>query len=591
MRSDVMKKGLERAPHRALLFGCGVSRAEMDKPFIGVATAFGDVVPGHIGMRDLERHIERGIYAGGGAAFFFGVMAICDGLAMGHRGMHYSLASRELVADTVESMAEAHAFDGLVLLTDCDKITPGMLMAAARLDIPAIVITAGPMMAGRSNAAARRLAELSAQFAQDGDETMAATAQRLAAGHTIYGDAYYAAAWRRKDLITDEQLDVIERAACPGAGSCQGMYTANTMACLTEAMGMSLPGCATAPAVGAEKRRMAYDTGERLMAMVREDLKPRQIMTQAAFRNAIRVDNALGGSTNTVLHLPAIAHEAGVHVPIEWFDEISREIPHIANMLPGPTARHAMEDLDYAGGIPAVLARLQAALEDHPTAGGLREREIADGGRVLDDEVIRPLDRPYHAEGGMAILKGNLAPDGCVVKSSAVAEEMRRFAGTARVFDSEEAATEAILGRQIEAGQVVVIRYEGPKGGPGMREMLYPTSLISGMGLNKQVALITDGRFSGATIGLSLGHISPEAAQGGPIALVQEGDEIAIDVDTRTIELRVPDAELAKRRAAWKRPEPKIKTGYLARYASLVTSASTGGIVRPLDEFGGVPPQ
>jgi len=584
MRSDVIKKGLERAPHRALLFGCGLTRDQIDKPFIGVATAFTDIVPGHIGMRDLERHIERGIYAGGGVAFFFGVMAICDGLAMGHRGMHYSLASRELVADTVESMAEAHALDGLVLLTDCDKITPGMLMAAARINIPSIVVTAGPMMAGQATAAADCLTQLGADLRKAGDETMATAAERLAKGHTIYGDAYYAAAWRKKGLIAQEHLEAIEMAACPGAGSCQGLYTANTMACLTEAMGMSLPGCATALAVGAAKRRVAYASGERLVAMVQENLKPREIMTEAAFRNAIRVDNALGGSTNTVLHLPAIAREAGIEVPIEWFDQISHEVPHIANLLPGPTAQHAMEDLDRAGGVPAVLARLAKALEDHPTVAGVSEREIAQAARVLDDEVIRPLDRPYHAEGGMAILKGNLAPDGCVVKTSAVAAEMRRFTGKARVFESEESATETILGGRIQAGQVVVIRYEGPKGGPGMREMLYPTSLISGMGLNTQVALITDGRFSGATIGLSLGHISPEAAEGGPIALVEEGDEIVIDIEARRIELHVPEAELKRRRAAWRRPEPKIKTGYLARYASLVTSASTGAIVKPAEE-------
>jgi len=349
-------------------------------------------------------------------------------------------------------------------------------------------------------------------------------------------------------------------------------------------MGMSLPGCATAPAVSADRRRIAYASGERLVAMVGEDLKPRDIMTEPAFRNAIRVDNALGGSSNTVLHLPAIAHEAGVKVPIEWFDEISHEVPHLTNILPGPTAQHAMEDLDRAGGIPAVLSRLQKSVEDHPTVSGMRECEIAAHGQVLDDEVIRPLDRPYHAEGGMAILKGNLAPDGCVIKASAVADEMHQFAGKARVFDSEEAATAAILGEKIQAGQVVVIRYEGPKGGPGMREMLYPTSLISGMGLNRQVALITDGRFSGATIGLSLGHISPEAAEGGPIALVEDGDEIAIDLDARKIEVRVPAAELKRRKAGWKRPAPKIQTGYLARYASLVTSASTGAIVRPAKE-------
>ena len=548
MRSDVVKQGMERAPHRSLLYACGLSREEIGRPFVAVASSFSDAVPGHIGMRDLERHLERGIYAGGGAAFCFGLPAICDGLAMGHRGMHYSLASRELIADSIESMAEAHAFDGLVLLTNCDKITPGMLMAAARVNIPAIVLTAGPMLAGRYRGA-----------------------------RVSYGETYYAVAQRQKGEITDEDLTEREYCACPGAGSCQGLYTANTMACLTEAMGMSLTGVGTALAVSAEKRRLAYETGKRIVGMIAEDLRPGSIITPAGLRNAIRVDNALGGSTNTVLHLPAIAHEAGLSFNLDWFDEISRVTPHLTNLLPGGT--DFMEDLDYAGGVPAVLNVLRASLESNPTVTGRDITAIAAEGRVLNDETIRPLDRPYHAQGGIAILRGNLAPEGSVVKQSAVSEGMRRFRGPARVFDSEEAATEAILGGRIKPGDVVVIRYEGPRGGPGMREMLYPTSLIHGSGLADSVALLTDGRFSGATVGLSAGHVSPEAMAGGPIALVNEGDEIEMDLDERRIDLLVPADELARRRANWRPPAPKVNTGWLARYARMVTSAATGAVL------------
>ncbi len=548
MRSDIIKQGRERAPHRSLLYACGLSREEMSRPFIAVASSFSDIVPGHVGMRDLERHIERGIYAAGGAAFFFGVPGICDGLAMGHKGMHYSLASRELIADCIESMAQGHAFDGLVLLTNCDKITPGMLMAAARLDLPAIVLTAGPMLAGR-----------------------------LRGVRVSYGETYYAVAQAQKGEITDEDLAEREYCACPGAGSCQGLYTANTMACLTEAMGMSLPGCGTALAVSAEKRRLAYETGKRIVRLVAADMRPRSIMTPAAFRNAIRVDNALGGSTNTVLHLPAIAHEAGVDFELDWFDHISRVTPHLTDMLPG--GRHFMEDLDAAGGVPGVLHVLQDALESSPTVNGSGILEVAAQGRVLDREVIRPLDRPYHEQGGIAILRGNLAPEGSVVKQSAVSEAMRKFRGPARVFDSEETATAAILAGAIKAGDVVVVRYEGPRGGPGMREMLYPTSLIRGAGLGESVALLTDGRFSGATVGLSAGHVSPEAMAGGPLALVREGDQIAIDLDARTIDLAVDESELQRRRASWRPPEPKVKTGWLARYARLVSSAASGAVL------------
>jgi len=548
MRSDVIKQGMERAPHRSLLYACGLSREEIERPFVAVASSVTDIVPGHVGMRDLERHIERGIYAGGGAAFFFGLPAICDGIAMGHKGMHYSLASRELIADSIESMAEAHAFDGLVLLTNCDKITPGMLMAAARVNIPAIVLTAGPMLAGRYRGA-----------------------------RVSYGETYYAVAQLQKGEISQADLDEREYCACPGAGSCQGLYTANTMACLTEAMGMSVTNCATALAVSAEKRRLAYATGKRIVEMIAGDLRPRSIMTSAALRNAIRVDNALGGSTNTVLHLPAIAHEAGVGFELDWFDEISRVTPHLTDMLPG--GRHFMEDLDSAGGVPAVLHVLSGSLESSPTVNGGDILEVAARGQVRDAEVIRPLDRPYHKEGGIAILRGNLAPEGSVVKQSAVSEAMRQFRGPARVFDSEETATEAILGGRIKPGDVVVVRYEGPRGGPGMREMLYPTSLIKGSGLAESVALLTDGRFSGATVGLSAGHVSPEAMAGGPIALVREGDEIVIDLDARRIDLLVSEGELEQRRRSWQPPQPKVKSGWLARYAGLVTSAASGAVL------------
>ncbi len=579
MRSDIIKSGIERAPHRALLYGSGLDRSVLGRPFIAVATSWNDVIPGHVGMRDLERHVERGIFAGGGVAFFFGLPGICDGLAMGHPGMHYSLPSRELIADSVESMLEAHQFDGVVLLTNCDKITPGMLMAAARVNIPAIAVTAGPMMAGQCACIADELQVVAERLRQAGKPEIAKAAERLATGHTIYGDGYYGAGWRKAGMLTDEQLSALEMAACPGIGSCQGLYTANTMACLTEALGMSLPGCGTALAVSAEKRRIAYASGARTVEMVQEDIRPRAIMTEAAFRNAIRVDNALGGSSNTVLHLPAIAHEAGIDVPIEWFDEIAKTTPHLTDILPGPTARHAMEDLHRAGGVSAVMHVLADQIEAADTVTGKPVQEIARSAKVLDTSVIRPLDKPYHKEGGIAILKGNLAPEGAVVKASAVAPKMRRFVGRARVFTREEDATRAIMDGAIVPGDVVVIQYEGPRGGPGMREMLYPTSQIYAAGMNQSVALITDGRFSGATIGLSVGHVCPEAAVGGPIGLVREGDEILIDVNRRKIQLRVGAGELRERRKAWKPLPPKVKTGYLARYAAQVSSAALGAVM------------
>ncbi|MCL4537127.1 MAG: dihydroxy-acid dehydratase [Nitrospirae bacterium] len=548
-RSRIIKEGLERVPHRALLYATGIPKSEMNKPFIGVATSFTDIIPGHIGMRDLERFIEKGVHTGGGYPFFFGIPGICDGIAMGHRGMHYSLPSRELIADMVETIAEAHQLDGLVLLTNCDKITPGMLMAAARLNIPSIVVTAGPMLSGHYMG--RRL--------------------------NLTSDTFEAVGKYKKGLIKDDELQALEMCACPGAGSCQGMYTANTMACVTESLGMSLPGCATSPAVLAHKKRIAFESGVKIVELIKKNITPRKIMTDRAFQNAIMVDLALGGSTNTVLHIPAIAHEAGVKLPLETFDELSRKTPHIANMIPG--GQHYMEDLDYAGGIPAVLKRLKDMLNQNPTVSGKNILEIAEQACVMDGDVIRPLDKAHHKEGGIAILKGNLAPQGAVVKQTAVSKNMMRFEGTARVFDSEEEGMKAILNGNIKAGDVVVIRYEGPKGGPGMREMLSPTSAIAGMGLSESVALITDGRFSGGTRGPCIGHISPEAMEGGPIAVLKNGDKIKIDIPKRKIEALIPDEEIKKRLSQWKQPKPKIRHGYLARYAKLVSSAGSGAIM------------
>jgi dihydroxy-acid dehydratase len=549
VRSDRIKKGIERAPHRALMYATGITRSGLERPLIGVATSWNDLIPGHIGMRDLERFIEKGVHAGGGWPLFFGLPGICDGIAMGHTGMHYSLPSRELIADLVESVAMAHAFDGLVLLTNCDKISPGMLMAAARLDIPAIMVTAGPMHSG--NYRGQRVNLIS---------------------------AFEAVGKVRKGEMTERDLAELETCACPGAGSCQGMYTANTMSCVTESIGMSLPGCATALAVSGEKRRIAFKSGERIVGLVKEGLTPRKIMTRNAFENAIRVDMALGGSTNTTLHIPAIAHEVGIDLPIGLFDRISRTTPHICNMLPG--GQHYLEDLDAAGGIPGVLFRFRDILKDAPTVSGKSIKTLARSGRVLNSDVIRPIEKAYHREGGIAVLTGNLAPSGSVVKQTAVSEKMQRFEGTAIVFDSEEDAMKAIMSGRIKPGHVIVIRYEGPKGGPGMREMLSPTSAISGMGLGDSVALLTDGRFSGGTRGPCIGHISPEAAEGGPIAAVRNGDRIVLDIPNRKLEVKLSAAEIKKRLAKWKPRGPKIKSGWLARYAKVVTSANTGAIVK-----------
>jgi dihydroxy-acid dehydratase len=549
VRSKIIKKGLERVPHRALLYATGVPKTEMDKPFIGVATSFTDIIPGHVGMRDLERFIEKGIHTGGGYPFFFGIPGICDGIAMGHRGMHYSLPSRELIADSVETIAEAHQFDALVLLTNCDKITPGMLMAAARVNIPSIVVTAGPMLSGHLKG--RRL--------------------------SLVNDTFEAIGKYKKGLITDEELEALEECACPGGGSCQGMYTANTMACVTEALGMSLEGCATALAVSAKKKRIAFESGRRIVELIRKNITPRKIMTGKAFENAIMVDLALGGSTNTVLHIPAIAYDAGIELPLELFDGLSRKVPHICDML--PAGRYYLEDLDYAGGIPAVLKRLRDRIHDNITVGAKGIFAIADSAEIHNEDVIRPLNKAYHKEGGIAILRGNLAPDGAVVKQSAVSKGMMKFEGVAKVFDSEEDAMKTILAGKINRGDIVVIRYEGPKGGPGMREMLSPTAAITGMGLSESVSLITDGRFSGGTRGPCIGHISPEAMEGGPIAIVRNGDRIKIDILKRKIDLILSDKDIKKRLSNWRPPDPKIKKGYLSRYAKMVSSAGKGAIM------------
>lgn len=549
-RSRTIKKGIERVPHRALLYATGIPRGEMDKPFIGVATSFTDIIPGHIGMRDLERFIEKGVHTGGGYPFFFGIPGICDGIAMGHKGMHYSLPSRELIADMVETIMEAHQLDGLVLLTNCDKITPGMLMAAARIDVPSIVVTAGPMISGRLRG------------------------KRL----SLVNDTFEAVGKYKAGKLSAPEVEELEMCACPGAGACQGMYTANTMACVTEALGMSLPGCATALAISSAKKRIAFESGARVVELVKKGVTPRSIMRKGSFENAVMVDLALGGSTNTALHIPAIAHAADVPLELEVFDKLSKKVSHIANMLPG--GEHYLEDLDAAGGIPAVMSRLKGRLNKMPTVSGRTTTDIASKAEVMDENVIRPLSRAYHKEGGMAVLRGNLAPDGAVVKQTAVSAKMMKFKGKAKVFDSEEKGMKAIMAGKVKSGDVVVIRYEGPKGGPGMREMLSPTAAIAGMGLSDSVALITDGRFSGGTRGPCIGHISPEAMEGGTIALIKDGDTISIDIPGRKIELVVSKAELASRKKRWRAPAPKIKKGWLARYAMLVSSAASGAVMK-----------
>jgi dihydroxy-acid dehydratase len=546
-----MKKGLKRAQHRALLYSMGYTREEIEQPIIGVVNSYNQIIPGHIHLDRITDAVVQGVAAGGGTPVVFPTIGICDGLAMGHQGMNYVLASRELIADSVEVMAMAQPFDALVLITNCDKITPGMLMAALRLNIPALVLSGGPMLAGEWQG-------------QETDLT------------TVWEGVGQVAAGK----ITREELADLEETCCPGCGSCAGMFTANSMNCLTEALGLGLPGNGTVPAVSGARVRMAKKAGRKVMELLAQDLRPRDVATREAFLNAIAVDMALGCSTNTLLHVPAIANEAHIPIPQDLFQEASDWVPHLCNMSPaGP---HHLDDLDRAGGVQGVMKRLaeQGLVDpDVMTVTGQTLAQNLEVASIRDAEVIRPLDRPVHPQGGIAILKGNLAPDGAVVKQVAVAPSMVRRRGKARVFEREEEAVTAILEGEIEAGDVVVIRYEGPKGGPGMREMLSATSAIVGVGLGEEVALITDGRFSGVTRGAAIGHVSPEAAEGGLIALVEEGDEIEIDIPQRSLTLAVDDEEIARRRAAWSPPEPKIKEGYLYRYAQMVTSANTGAIL------------
>jgi dihydroxy-acid dehydratase len=550
MRSQLMKTGLEKYPHRSLLKAMGLTNKEIDQPIIGVANSFNEFIPGHIHLDKITQAAKAGVRLAGGTPLEFGVIGVCDGIAMHHPGMKYSLPSRELIADSIEIMATAHPVDGLVLVTNCDKIIPGMLMAALRLNLPAILISGGPMLAGRFHGQA---VDLISVFEGVG---------AVKAGK-----------------MDEAALKELAECACPGCGSCAGMFTANSMNCLSEAVGLALPGNGTIPAVQAARYRLAKEAGGKIMELVTKQILPRQIATLTAFKNAIAVDMALGCSTNTVLHVPAIAREAGIDLSLDLFNQISVKTPHLCAMSPG--GPHHLEDLDAAGGVPAVMKVLMAAGLVDGTPLSATGRSVADNlaaVQVLDQNVIRSLSNPYHSQGGIAILRGNLAPDGGVVKQSAVDPQMLVNEGVARVFEGEEEATQAILGGRIKPGDIVVIRFEGPKGGPGMREMLTPTSSIAGMGLDKEVALLTDGRFSGGTRGAAIGHISPEAADGGPIALVQEGDRIKIDIPAKTLTLLVDHAELARRRQQWQAPEPKIKHGYLSRYSRLVSSGSQGAV-------------
>ena len=552
MRSDVIKSGIPAAPNRSLLYALGYTKEELERPLIGVVCSYNEIVPGHMNLDKIAQAVKAGIRAAGGTPVEFPAIAVCDGIAMGHVGMKYSLVTRDLIADSTEAMAMAHQFDGLVMIPNCDKNVPGLLMAAARVNVPTIFVSGGPMLAGTLADGSRTC--LSHMFEAVG--------------------AHYAG------KLDEEGLRDYEENACPTCGSCSGMYTANSMNCLTEAIGMALKGNGTIPAVWSARIRLAKHAGMKIMELVEKDIRPRDIMTAAAFHNAETVDMALGCSTNTMLHLPAIAHECGIELSFDMANEISDKTPNLCHLA--PAGSDYMEDLERAGGVHAVMAELaQAGLLDTSvlTVTGQTLAENLVGVVNRNTEVIRPLSDPFSKTGGIAVLKGNLAPDGCVVKQAAVASEMMQHTGPARVFDSEDDAIAAIYAGKIVKGDVVVIRYEGPKGGPGMREMLNPTSAIAGMGLDKDVALITDGRFSGATRGASIGHVSPEAASGGTIALVEEGDLIAIDIPAHTIELLVDEAELAARRAAWVCPEPRIKTGYLARYARLVSSADRGAVL------------
>jgi dihydroxy-acid dehydratase len=552
MRSDNIKKGLERAPHRSLLKAVGLTDEEMELPFIGVVNSWNEVVPGHIHLDKLAEAVKAGIRMAGGVPFEFNTIGICDGIAMGHTGMKNSLPSRELIADSIELMVEAHQFDGMVMIPTCDKIVPGHLMAAGRLDIPAVVVTGGPMMPGIVGDEPRDVISL-----------------------------FEAVGARRSNKINDQELKNLEDCSCCGAGSCAGLFTANTMGCVTEALGLSLPGCGTAHAVDAKKTRIAKQSGMKVIELVKNGITPHRIVTRESLDNAIRVDMAIGGSTNTALHLPAIAAEFGIELTLSRFDEISKETPHLINLRPG--GNWYLIDFERAGGVPAIMQRLREKLNlDAMTATGKSLKENLDGYIVINPrankEIIATLESPVHAEGGIAVLRGSLAPDGSVIKQTAVSQKMMRFSGAARVFDSEELAMKAIMGNNIKSGDCMIIRYEGPKGGPGMREMLSPTAAIAGMGLIDSVALITDGRFSGGTRGPCIGHVSPEAAEGGPIALVQEGDIVEIDIPGRVLNLKVSKEELDKRKKAWKPPAPRVTKGYLARYQKQVGSADKGAI-------------
>ncbi len=554
MKSDIVKKGIERAPHRSLLHAVGCSSDDWDKPFIGVINSFSEVIPGHIHLQSIARAVKEGIRSRGGVPFEVNTIAVCDGIAMNHLGMKYSLPSRELIADSVEILAEAHAFDGLVFIPNCDKIVPGMLIAAARLNLPCIFISGGPMMAGR--------------FYQDNQtKSVDISSVFQAVGETIRGN------------MSEAELAELERVACPGCGSCAGMFTANTMNCLTEALGIALPGNGTIPAVQARRLQLAYKAGQQVMDVLAKDILSKDIITRDSIYNAFAVDMALGGSTNSVLHLMAIAHEAGIDFPLSLVNEISDHIPHICKL--SPAGDYHIEDLDLAGGIPAIMQEISGLLNlEAKTVLNKPLGEVIKGAKVKNKQVIHPLSNPYSTTGGISILFGNLAPQGSVVKSAAVASRMLVHQGPARVFDSEEAATAAIMKREFKSGEVIIIRYEGPKGGPGMQEMLLPTSLLSGMGMDDKVALITDGRFSGATRGAAIGHVSPEATERGPIAAIKDGDIIKIDIPHHKLEVELTPEEIQQRLNLLSSFEPRIKTGYLKRYADNVTSASTGAVFK-----------
>ncbi|MEX1315111.1 MAG: dihydroxy-acid dehydratase [Desulfotignum sp.] len=555
MRSHIATKGVERAPHRSLMKALGYTDREIRQPLIGIANAANELIPGHMHLDTLVKAVKAGISMAGGTPMEFSTIGVCDGIAMNHKGMHYSLASRELIADSIEVTATAHPFDAIVMVPNCDKIVPGMLMAAARLNIPAIFISGGPMLAGLDPKDQTKKIDLVSVF-----EAVGAV---------------------RAGRMDEADLAAVEECACPTCGSCAGMFTANSMNCLTEAFGMALPGNGTIPAPMSRRIRLAKETGIQIMALLEQGITPDKIMTKQAFMNALTVDMALGCSTNTVLHLTAIAHEAGVHLDLSVINQVSEKTPHICSLSPGGPDH--IQDLDRAGGIPAVMKTLadQSLLDTGClTATGKTVADNLSSVEIKDRSVIRAASDPYHVQGGLAVLFGNLAPDGCVVKQSAVVDGMMTHQGPARVFDSEETATSAILGGEINAGDVVVIRYEGPAGGPGMREMLTPTSAIAGMGLGAACALITDGRFSGGTKGACIGHVSPEAADRGPIAIIKENDIIHIDIPAKTIQLMVPEKDIQERLARWVKPDPKIKTGYMARYARQVSSAGQGAVIK-----------